>query len=195
MATNLDLINAALTRTGNDPLTSLTAGGAAASIANANYEIIVKNELALQPWKKATKIAQLDRLDPDVEGDPPEPWTAAYQLPDDLVDIRTVKVSGEPIPFEWHGDTIVCDAAETDEVILHYVWRITEDWFPPWLKEGVIRRLEAIFLRGIGERYAEADDRDKAAGDQFTIARNRDSQGGSPRDAWVSPLLKARNGT
>jgi hypothetical protein len=139
MATDLTLLNAALTRTGNDPLTSLTSGGAKAAIAASNYEEIVKNELSLQPWKKATKIAQLDRLDADVVGDPPEPWTAAYQLPDDLVDIRTVKVAGAPIEYEWHGNTIVCNADEADEVILHYVWRIPETWFPPWLREGIIR--------------------------------------------------------
>jgi hypothetical protein len=195
MATDLTLLNAALTRTGNDPLTSLTSGGAKAAIAASNYEEIVKNELSLQPWKKATKIAQLDRLDADVVGDPPEPWTAAYQLPDDLVDIRTVKVAGAPIEYEWHGNTIVCNADEADEVILHYVWRIPETWFPPWLREGIIRRLEAVFLRGIGERYDEGRLRDDAAGQQFTIARNRDSQSGTPREVWVSPTLKARNGS
>jgi hypothetical protein len=195
MATDLTLLNAALTRTGNDPLTSLTSGGAAAAIANANYEFIVKNEISLQPYKKATKIEQLARIDPDVDGDPPEPWTAAYQLPTDLVDIRTVKVAGLPIDYEQHGDTIVCDAAEDDEVILHYVWRVPETWFPPWLAEGIIRRMEAVFLRGLGERYAESKTRDEAAGQQFTLARNRDSQSGPPRDVWVSPMVRARNGS
>ncbi len=193
--TDLTLINAALTRTGNDPLTSLSGGDAAAAIANANYELIVANELSLHPWKKATKITQLARLDPETHGDPPEPWSAAYQLPSDLVDIRTVRVSGVGIDYEWHGDTIVCDAAETDEVVLHYVWRVPESWFPPWLREGITRRLEAVFLRGIGERFSEAKLRDDAAGAQFALARNRDTQAGAPpRDPWVSPMLKARNG-
>lgn len=195
MANDLTLINAALTRTGNEPIATLTGAGVAQKVASENYEFVVRNELALSPWKKATKIAQLNRLDADVEGTPPEPWTAAYQLPSDLIDIRTVKVGGVPIDYEWHGDTLVCDAGETDEVILHYVWRVPESWFPAWLQEGIIRRMEAVFLRGIGERYREAEARDEAASEQLKLARNRDSQSQTPRDPIVKPTLIARNGS
>lgn len=196
MATeDLSLINAALTRIGEEPLTSLTASGAPAAIALANYEKVVRNELSLHPWKKATKVVQLSRLDPDEEGDPPLPWTAAYELPADLVEIRTVKVAGVSIDYEWHGDTIVCDADETDEVILHYVWRCPESWFPPWLAEGIIRRMESIFLRGIPHLYQEAADRDGAADEQFAKARHRDSQSQTSRNPVSSPTLTARNGS
>jgi hypothetical protein len=190
--TDLTLINAALTRMGEEPLTTLDTGGVPATIATQNYELLIKSELSLNPWKKATKIVQLARLDEDEEGEPPEPWTAAYQLPTDLVEIRTVKVAGLVIDYEWHGDTLVCDAGEDDEVILHYVWRIPESWFPPWLKEGVIRRLEAIFLRGITHDYDTAKDRDAAAEGQFAMARNRDAQSQTPRAAFTSPTLAAR---
>lgn len=197
MATTADItvINAGATRTGSEPITQLSAdGGPVAAIALSNYENLVKAELANYPWKRATKIIQIDRIDPDEEGDPPEPWTAAYQLPSDLVEIRTVKVSGYPINYEVHGDTILCNAAEDDEVILHYIWRVPESGWPAWFREGMIRRCEAMFLRGIGERYAQADTRDKAAAEQFALARNRDSQSQTPRDPTVSPTLRARAG-
>lgn len=192
---DLTLINAALTRTGNEPITSLTGGAASQRVAASNYEEVVKNELALHPWKKATKIEQLDRLDPDIVGEPPEPWTAAYQLPTDLVEIRTIRVAGLQIDYEQHGDTLVCNAGESDAVILHYVWRVPETWFPPWLREGIIRRMEAVFLRGIGERYDEGQVRDKAADEQFAKARHRDSQGQTARDPVTQPTLLARRGT
>lgn len=197
MATTADLtvINAAATRTGNNPVSALTSdGGPVAALALNNYEDAVKTELSLYPWKRATKIAQIDRIDADVLGDPPEPWTAAYQLPNDLVDIRTVKVAGYPISYEVHGDKILCDAAEADEVILHYVWRAPESEWPPWFREGMTRRMEAMFLRGIGERHSQADDRDKAAMASFALARNRDSQSQTPRDPMISPTLRARTG-
>jgi hypothetical protein len=74
--TDLTVINAAATRTGNDPITVVVSdGGPVAKIALNNYEDAVATELALYPWKRATKIAQIDRLDPDVHGEPPEPWT------------------------------------------------------------------------------------------------------------------------
>lgn len=191
---DLTVINAAATRTGNDPITSSSTGGIVAQIANNNYEDIVKTELALYPWKRATKIVQLSRIDADVLGDPPEPWTAAYEMPDDMIDIRTVKVVGYPINYEVHSSKILCDAGESDEVIMHYVWRVAEADWPPWFREGMIRRMEAMFLRGIGERFNQADERDKAAGDSFALARNRDSQSQTPRDPVQSPTLKARSG-
>jgi hypothetical protein len=193
--TDFTVISAAATRTGNEPVTALPgAGGPVASIALNNYEDAVKTELSLYPWKRATKIVQLDRLDPDVVGEPPEPWTAAYQLPTDLIEIRTVKVAGCPINYEVHSSKILCDAGEADEVILHYIWRVPESQWPAWFREGMIRRLEAMFLRGVGERAAEAKARDAAADDSFALARNRDSQSQTSRDPMISPTLRARTG-
>lgn len=195
MAVDLTVINSALTRIGENPLTSLTSSSVAAKIANENYEVMVEAHLSVYPWKRASKIEQLSRLDAEEEGDPPEPWTAAYQLPADLTDIRTVKVAGQPIPYEVHGDTILCDAAESDEVILHYVWRAAEADWPPWFREGMTRELEAVFLRGIGERYREAELRAEAAKNWWLTAKNRDSQSQTPRNPQPSSTLAGRLGT
>jgi hypothetical protein len=195
MATDLSAINAALTRIGEAPLTSLSGSSVAAKITNENYERTVEAHLSVYPWKRASKIEQLARLDPDVEGEPPEPWTAAYQLPEDLTDIRVVKVGGRPIDYEVHGDTILCDAGESDEVILHYVWRAAEADWPPWFFEGIVRTMEGIYLRGIGERYREASVRDDAAADWWRTAKNRDSQSQTARAPVRSGMLEARRGT
>jgi hypothetical protein len=188
-AVDLKIINAALTRTGNEPVTSLSEDSIRARIADANYEDLIKTALSEYPWKRATKTASLNRLD---DGDAIEPWTGAYQLPTDFVDIRTVRVSGLSINYEVIGRTIHCDAGEDDDVVLHYVWRVPEDWFPPWFKEGVIRRLEAVFLRAIGERYVQAEARDEAAKEQFAAARGRDAQGQPAREPERHPTLEAR---
>ncbi len=195
MATNdFTVVNAALTRTGNDPISSFSGTTPAHKVAAENYETLVEAHLSVYPWKRASRVEQLSRIDADEHGDPPEPWTAAYQLPD-LADIRTVKVDGYPIPYEVHGDTILCDAAETDAVILHYVWRAAESDWPAWFREGVVRELEAVFLRGIGERYREAELRQDAATEWWKTAKNRDSQSQPPRDPVGSPTLSARTGT
>lgn len=194
--TDLSVINAAATRTGNEPITALSAdGGPVASIALSNYENLVKAELSQYPWKQATKIIQLDRIDADVSGDPPEPWTAAYTKPTDCLEIRAVMVSGLPINYAVHGSTILCDADESDEVIMHYLWRVPEASWPAWFREGMIQRCEAMFLRGVGERYREAQARDQSAADQFRVAKNRDSQQQTARDPMVSPTLRARGGS
>jgi hypothetical protein len=194
-STDLTAINAALTRIGETPLTSLTSSSVAATISNENYERLVQAHLSVYPWKRASKIEQLNRLDPDVEGDPPEPWTAAYQLPTDLTEIRTVKVAGQPIPYEVHGDKVLCDASESDEVILHYVWRASEADWPPWFFEGIVRELVPIYLRGIGERYREAQVAAGEAADWWKTAKNRDSQSQTARAPQRSNTLSARTGT
>jgi hypothetical protein len=190
---DLSLINAAAGRTGNDPISILaTDSGPIAAVARTNYEDLIKAELSTTPWKRATKIASLNRIDADISGDPPEAWTAAYQIPTDMLELRTVKVSGYPIDYEVFSDKILCNAAAADDVVMHYIWRVPESDFPPWFREGIIRRLEAIFLRAVGERYREAEARDKAADDQLKLAKNRDAQSQTPRDPMVSPTLRAR---
>lgn len=195
-ATDTSIINAAAGRTGNDTISVLeTATGPVATIAQTNYENLVKAELSITPWKRATKVESLNRIDPDLAGEPPEPWTAAYQLPNGVLEIRTVKVAGQPINYEVFSSKILCNASESDDVVLHYVWRVPEGEWPPWFREGMIRRMEAILLRGTGERYREAQARDEAADEQFALARNRDAQSQTPRDAMSSPTLQARMGT
>jgi hypothetical protein len=191
--TDLSLINAAAGRTGSDPISILdTDSGPIAAVARTNYEDLIKAELSTTPWKRATKIASLNRIDADISGDPPEAWLAAYQIPTDLLELRTVKVGGFPIDYEVFSDKILCNASEDDDVVAHYIWRVPEADMPPWFREGMIRRLEAIFLRAVGERYREAQARDDAANDQFALARNRDAQSQTPRDPMVSPTLRAR---
>lgn len=191
MTTDVSVINAALTRIGEEPITSLSSNSVAATIANQNYEVLVEAHMSVYPWKRASKIAELSRLDDD-EYRIPEPWTAAYQLPADLTEIRTVKVGGTPIDYEVHGDKILCDAAEADEVILHHVWRSAEADWPAWFREGIIRELEALFLRGIGERYREAEVRQDAAKEWWKTAKNRDAQSQTTRDPLRSTTLAAR---
>ena len=190
---NLDLINAAAGRTGNDPISILdTDSGPIAAVARTNYEDLLKSELSTTPWKRATKIESLNCIDADVSGDPPEPWTASYQMPTDILELRTVKVDGVPIDYEVFSDKILCNASEDDDVVAHYIWRVAEADLPPWFREGMIRRLEAIFLRAVGERYREAQARDEAADEQFKLAKNRDAQSQTPRDPTTSPTLEAR---
>lgn len=195
MATDLTVLNAALTRIGEDPISTIDGSSVPQKIASANYERLVEACLSVYPWKRASNAVALSRLDPDEEGDPPEPWTAAYQIPSEATEIITVKVSGYPIAYQVWSDKILCDAAAADEVFLHHVWRAQEADWPPWFREGITLTLEAIFLRGIGERHRDATARDEAAKEWWRMAKNRDSQSQPPRDPMGSPTLAARGGS
>lgn len=191
---DLSLINAALTRCGDPTITSLDEGVPGSDIASANYEIVVLAELARSRYKLPTKFQQLNLIDEDEMGSPPDPWLYGYQLPTDLVKLSTIKVDGTPIEYEQLGRIIFCNYDETVEVMGFYEWRIPESWFAPEFSEGIVRRMEAIFLRGIGERHAEALKRDAAADEQFAFARSSDSQAQTPRQPVGSPALRARRG-
>ena len=192
--TDLSLLNAALTRVGDQPITDLADGSIAGTIADQNYETIVRAELARCRFKLPSKFEQLSLIDEDELGEPPEPWQYGYTLPSDLVKLRTVKVDGNPIPYEQMGRIIFCDYDSGHEVMAHYLWRIPESWFAPEFAEGVVRRLEAVFLRSIGERYDEALTRDKAADEQLAFARSSDAQSQTPQSPVGSPTLRARGG-
>lgn len=191
---DLSLVNSALTRTGNNPITALDDGTVAATITSENYEQVVKSELARSRFKLPSKFEQLNLIDEDEQGVPPEPWLYGYTLPTDLVKLRTIRVSGSPIPYIQTGRIIFCDFDSSVEVMADYLWRPPESWFAPEFAEGVIRRMEAIFLRAIGERHDEAMARDKAADEQFAFARSSDAQAQTPQEPITSPVLRARSG-
>lgn len=191
MATDLRFINAALTRIGDEPLTSLTGTSAAAKVANQNYEHIVETALASHPWKFATKYAQLTLVSTD---DPPDPWTYVYQVPTDMLDLRSVKVSDTPMDYEQASDKIFCNVSEDDDLIAAYTWRVPEADWPRWFSEAVTTALEAIFLRAIAEDYEKADIREKAAVRMLARAKFKDSQRATTKNPVTSPTLRARVG-
>jgi hypothetical protein len=193
--TDLSLVNAALTRTGNEPISALDGNDSAtAIIANENYELLVKAELARSRFKLPSKFTQLSLINETEMGEPPEPWQYGYTLPTDLVKLRTITVSGVPIPFIQVGRIIFCDYDNTNEVIAHYLWRIPESWFAPEFALGITFRMEAVFLRAF-EQHKEAAERDDAAYEQLLFAASSDAQSQAPTDPVTSPALSARTGS
>lgn len=197
--TNLTIINAAATRGGNDPITSLDQGGAVADIANQNYEGLVLAELSAYRWKWASKFEAASPLD---EGNPPAQWLYAYQIPADCLELRSIRVGGEPIPYEVMATKFFCNFGADAGVFVHYLWRPPESQWPSWFREPVTRRMEAAFLRGIGERITEAEQRDAAAdgtsgrwrgaSGTFMRAQKLDAQSDSARNPYRYRILEAR---
>lgn len=186
----LTFINAALTRTGNPVLTQID-GSAGGIIAGANYDPLVKTALTSHPWRFATKTQALTQID----GEPDPPWLYAYQLPGDVLNLRVVTVDGVPIEYEQQFNKLLCDWSSDSDVIAKYTWNVPEAYWPGTFSEAITQYLEAMFLRGIGERHAEAKDREAAARATMQLAKLEDSRRASPRDPFTSPTLQARVGT
>lgn len=188
--TAIPIVNAALTRTGDDPITAFDEGTTQAGVAAANYDEIVNAILSGYPWKFASRTMALAPLDVTVD----LPWQFAYQVPSDLLDLRCVEVDGHPIDYELMSDKILALWGPPDTPIAKYTYRLEEPYWPKYFRGAVIAALEPVFLRSIGERYSEAEARDKRAIGLLAVARNRDSQSQTPRQPVDSPILRARHG-
>lgn len=189
-ASAIPICNAALTRTGDDPITSFDEGTPQAAVLSANYDEITNAFLASCPWKFASRTFQLSLHNATV----PEPWQFGYQLPPDCLALRVVEVGGMPIPWELLSDIILCNVGLEAPVIAKYTYRVDETDWPKYVRMAIIATLEPIILRAIGERYSEAENREKKAAFLQALARNRDTQSQSARNPWQAPILAARHG-
>jgi len=188
-AAAIPVINAALTRTGDEPITSFDEGTPQAAVAALNYDEIVNGLLASYPWKFASRTMALAAL--DVIVDPP--WHYAYERPSDVLDLRVVlSAAGQPIDYELLSDKIL--TLWEPPVTAKYTYRVQEPMWPKYFGLAVIATLEPLFLRAIGERYDAAEARQKQAINLQAAARNRDSQSQTPRQPVDSPMLRARAG-
>lgn len=177
-AENITIINAALSRTGNNQITSLTDGSTEAEIMAANYEEVVLEELDEYFWSFATKEKALNKLVWTSTNE----WAYRYQAPSDILAIKRVFQNGLPVKYERNGSYIYCDADNTNNpVYMEYVVRISEENWPPKFRAAIIKRLEALCLRALNEDYDKADTRENNAEIGVRRARNRDANNKSPR--------------
>lgn len=190
MAVDLVHVNKALTRTGNNPVTQLNDGTPGGNIAGTNYVELVKEVLSSYPWRWATKTATLAAI----SGTPAPPWLYAYQLPADLKHLSAVTVEGQPIEYEQQYNKLLCDVDTSVEVIAKYIWEVPESNWPAEFGEYITQRLEAMFLRGIGERYTEAETRERSAARKLLECKNTDAKRRTARNVVSSPTLQARGG-
>lgn len=177
-AENILIINAALTRTGNNQITSLTDGSSEAEIMAANYEEIVLEELDEYFWHFATKEKALNKLVWTSTNE----WDYKYQAPSDILAIKRVFQNGLPVEYERNRDEIYTNADNANTpVYIEYVVRISEENWPPKFRSAIIKRLEALALRSLNEDYDKADTRENNAEISVRRARNRDANNKSNR--------------
>lgn len=195
------IVNAAISRTGGNAITSFTDGSVEASLANLNYEQIVKTEIEAAPWRFAGKTAACT-LVVDGDGNPIPPLDANYSfawtLPNDVLVLRTIILGGtapqgagvvvENYEIDQAGE-ILCDF--DSDVLAVYIFRQDESLWPSDFTEGITCRLEAIYLRS--DNYgSEADDADARADKKFARAKLTHAKEQSPRDPRRFPLIQAR---
>jgi hypothetical protein len=99
---------------------------------------------------------------------------------------------GYRVDYERQFDKILCNVATSSTLLAKYTWAVPESYWPGTFAEAVTQALEAVFLRGIGERFSEGEARQKDAEATLRMAKLEDSQNNATRNPVTSPTLEAR---
>jgi len=184
---NIGLCARALVRVGAHPITSFSDGTTESEISGLLYAPIRDALLSSYPWSFATGQINLTQLSVMPVAD----YQYAYQLPNDF--LRAISAGnggrGRGLNYRFTGNQLHCDAAE---VLLTYIYRPDETAFPPYFDSLLMTRLAAEFCLPLTENVSRAEALSRQAENEFTRARQIDSQQDSPSRIEHFTLIDAR---
>ena len=189
MATDVEICSTALVMIGASPIASLSGISAEIQACQNLYERTVRNELSLHRWRFAVGQEQISRLATAPLGK----WDAAYQIPPEMLTVNTVRSSSSfPIPFDRFEDNIYCNASEAEVGIAEGVYRIDEQFWPPYFQSYIEIKLASLLASALAERGDLAQGLDQRAMRQAAQARNVDSQGRTAVKLRTSRMISRR---
>lgn len=170
--TNIDVINQALVLIGAEGISDLDEGTTEAEVASSLYEEIISECLTIHDWRFALTVEALGaRLSPD----PDQVYTARYNVPSDIIKVRTVYINDVVVDYRIYNGEIWCDAGTNDEPYCEGILRKSEQLWPAWFVTMVRHRLATDFAAAITGKVDMSDYQMQQFDKYLTIARNRDS--------------------
>ena len=179
----VDIINRALSRTGNNTILTETDTTTEAVVALNNYEGLVEDALSIHPWKFARKTQSLSLVGSATNSKFKYEWA----MPADVLFLRTVRKTDD-IDYEHDASSIWCD--ENQSVYAVYTWRVLEDKWPGYFKELIVHKLAELFQTALNEDTNKTEQADLKMRRHEAVAKNADSRTDRPRDVWKSPLVE-----
>lgn len=170
--TDIDIVSRALVMIGEQAISSFSQGSTPANIADAIYEDLVQERLTSFPWRFAMKKDTLNRL----VTAPLNQYDAAYQIPADCLAIQTVRINDSVIEYTTFEDEVYCNASINDTVTMDYIYRVTEENWPPYFVVAVELYLAAFFATALAEKPDLGRIYDERANFAIQRAQTRDSQ-------------------
>lgn len=129
------LCNLALSKLGEQSITSLDDGSLEARFCSLHYPIVLQQLLLLHPWNFATKSAELTRL----SASPLFQWNYAYQLPSDYSRINQFNgfALGDALhSYELQGKTLLTN---DDVAQITYISNSPDSaLFPPTFSRALV---------------------------------------------------------
>lgn len=175
MAVSIDLCSRALIKIGANSIASFDEGTAEAQVAASLYPIVRDGLLSVHPWNFAIAQRQLARHSVPPVAD----FSDAFELPDDCLRVLSAGSTrrGRGLSFRIQRRMLLAD---TDEVILTYVFRADERDFPPFFNLALIARLSAEFCIPLTDSTSRWTDLYKIAEEELRRAKLTDAQEDTP---------------
>jgi len=186
--TNIDICSNALVAIGASPISSFSDGTTESTVASNLYETTVRVLLSRHRWRFAMRMVQASRL----SDEPPAEYSAAYQIPSDMLLVETVQIAGDPIEFDRFEDKIYCDAGTDDEVFIEGVYRIDESQWPYYFVDYLIYELASKFAISVAAQTETADYFRRLADRAGSLARNLDSQARTTQKIDLGGIIRNR---
>jgi hypothetical protein len=128
----IEICSSALLLLGADEITTFEDETREAKICNAIYELTVKTCLADRNWSFSQNQFELNKLSQT----PLFGFKYAFQLPNDY--IRLCGKENPSLPHQIKEDYLYCDV---EKVRVNYIFRASEEKFPPHFTEYLICKL------------------------------------------------------
>jgi hypothetical protein len=192
--TNIDICARALVMIGASPISSFSDGSTEALVASNVYEDITQSSLTRHRWKFATNQKQLSLLSTAPEGR----YDYAYQLPSSpgVLQINTLTVNDNVVPYTRYKDMIYINSyGSNNQLILDYIYRVGEDYFPPHFRLALIYDLASIFAGAIARDASMISVFKNLADRQFLISKNIDASEVTTKKINTSRFMNLRNST
>ena len=195
--TKVDIASRALVMIGSNPISSFNDDTTEALVTNTIYEEVVESTLTRHNWRFATGQQQLSLL----ANAPTGRFEYAYQIPanPECLKILTVTVNDALIQYSRYEDKIYLDGfGSQSAVIMDYIFRQSEDQFPPHFRLAVEYKLASIFGGSVARDAALVREFDQLSERQMLIAKNTDSQETTTKtlstDRFITERRSSRSG-
>jgi hypothetical protein len=186
--TPIKICSRALILIGEEGISSFNDGTAQSDVADAMYEDVARASLTNTRWRFATAQAQLNRLVSAPDGR----YSAAYQLPANMLMLSAVTVQDHPIKYDTYGSKVFCDASDTDVLIADYIYRADEADWPAYFTIAVEYAMAAVFAVSIARDAQMSQMMEQKAQFHMIQARRLDSQQQTSRKLNTSRFIAQR---
>lgn len=185
----IDIINDALTATGNQNVAVEYDGSDEWTAGYSAYQRAVDYLTAVHDWKFATASSQLVAVSPSPS--PDQNYSYAYALPTASLSLAGVWYLGTPLTDYVIVENQLC-CAYAGPIMAEYVVDPGIAAWPPLFTEAVRLRAEAGILRSLNEDYVEAEKREARADEMLQTARTRGDRQQRHRSFYRSRIITRR---